>query len=376
MKININQDENGIVKTDIHVPVITEDGKEDEITIPHQIDSKEAAKIQDEIIMLAREMDSKYAGAAKKGLANNEFMTNLAGEYFSKPIVHDNGNLFLKFCTINRLKSFIIGLAKQANNGEPTPIQDLSNAIGIVKPEEKAIVESVVNEVKEEEEPKPAKKKPGRKKKTEDSNMVGYKLFEENADGIKLVESGSIDTSNPEERYIKCTDDEGDIDAMPGDPDYDELVEQRLRKLEYVPELKIRYHREKYPDLPDVVQHGNFIDLYVAKGCKLKEDEFKLIDLGVSVECPKGYWMQLVPRSSTFKKYGIIQTNSFGVIDTSYCGDNDIVMLPVYATRNTQIPKGERICQFRLVRDIPFSIKSVDKLEGPNRGGFGSTGNK
>ena len=86
--------------------------------------------------------------------------------------------------------------------------------------------------------------------------------------------------------------------------------------------------------------------------------------------------MQLVPRSSTFKKYGIIQTNSFGVIDTSYCGDNDIVMLPVYATRNTVIPKGERICQFRLVRDIPFSIKSVDKLEGPDRGGFGSTGRK
>jgi dUTP pyrophosphatase len=140
--------------------------------------------------------------------------------------------------------------------------------------------------------------------------------------------------------------------------------------------MKIRYHKEKYPDLPQVVQHGNFIDLYVAKGCHLKEGEFKLIDLGVSVECPEGYWMQLVPRSSTFKKYGIIQTNSFGVIDTSYCGDNDIVMLPVYATRNTRIPKGERICQFRLVKDIPFNIVEVDKLEGPDRGGFGSTGKK
>lgn len=201
-------------------------------------------------------------------------------------------------------------------------------------------------------------------------------LAKQGLEDKKAEEAEKQEEVTEESPVEEVADDEGDIDAMPGDPEYDELVDQRLRKLEYVPELKIRYHRETYPDLPEVVQHGNFIDLYVAKGCKLKEGEFKLIDLGVSVECPKGYWMQLVPRSSTFKKYGIIQTNSFGVIDTSYCGDNDIVMLPVYATRNTVIPKGERICQFRLVRDIPFSIKSVDKLEGPDRGGFGSTGRK
>ena len=142
------------------------------------------------------------------------------------------------------------------------------------------------------------------------------------------------------------------------------------------PELKIRYHREIYPNLPAVEQHGNFIDLYSAKEYTLKAGEFTLIDLGVSVECPAGYWMQLVPRSSTFKKYGIIETNGFGVIDTSYCGDGDIVKMPAYALRDTTIPANERICQFRLVKDEPFSITEVDKLEGPNRGGFGSTGTK
>jgi len=84
--------------------------------------------------------------------------------------------------------------------------------------------------------------------------------------------------------------------------------------------------------------------------------------------------MQVVPRSSTFKNWGIIQTNSFGVIDTSYCGDNDIVKMPILATRDICIPANTRICQFRLVKDINFDIATVDKLEGPDRGGFGSTG--
>lgn len=140
------------------------------------------------------------------------------------------------------------------------------------------------------------------------------------------------------------------------------------------PELKIRYHREIYPNLPSVEQHGNFIDLYCAKEYTLKAGEFTLIDLGVSVELPDGYWLQLVPRSSTFGKYGIIETNSFGVVDTSYCGDDDIVKMPAYALRDTIIPANERICQFRIVKDEPFDITEVEKLEGPNRGGFGSTG--
>ena len=141
-----------------------------------------------------------------------------------------------------------------------------------------------------------------------------------------------------------------------------------------IPTLKIRYHRDIFPDLPDVEQHGNFIDLYSAETITLSAGEFHMINLGISVECPDGYWMQIVPRSSTFKNWGIIQTNSFGVVDTSYCGDNDIVKLPVIAMRDICIPANTRICQFRLVKDINFDITTVDKLEGADRGGFGSTG--
>ena len=138
--------------------------------------------------------------------------------------------------------------------------------------------------------------------------------------------------------------------------------------------MKIRYHREKYPALPEVKKMGNFIDLYSAEQYTLKKGEFALINLGISIELPEGYWAQIVPRSSTYKKYKVIQTNSFGVIDSEYCGDDDIVMLPVYATEDTVIPANERICQFTIYRDTKFDIEEVDKLEGPNRGGFGSTG--
>ena len=144
----------------------------------------------------------------------------------------------------------------------------------------------------------------------------------------------------------------------------------------FLEKLKIRYHRELFPDLPDVEKHGNFIDLVSAEERTLKAGEFTLLNLGISVECPEGYWMQIVPRSSTFRKLGIIQTNSFGVVDTDYCGDDDIVKMPVYATRDIVIPANERICQFTLVKDVDFCIESVDKLDGPNRGGFGSSDEK
>lgn len=143
-----------------------------------------------------------------------------------------------------------------------------------------------------------------------------------------------------------------------------------------LPVIKIRYHREKYPTLPDIKKMGNFTDLYSAETVILKKGEFKLIPLGVSMKLPEGYWAQIVPRSSTYKKYKIIQANSFGVIDTSYCGDDDMWMLPVIAMEDTTIPANERICQFTIHEDADFALVTVDKLEGPNRGGFGSTGTK
>ena len=145
------------------------------------------------------------------------------------------------------------------------------------------------------------------------------------------------------------------------------------------PHVIIRLHREDYPDLPNVehIPGGDFVDLRSAKEVELKKGEFTYIDTGVSIKLPEGYWGQLVPRSSLYAKYGLIQTNSFGVIDESYCGDEDRWKLPVIALRNTVIPKNERICQFRIVKKQGFDIFNTESpSKGPNRGGFGSTGGK
>lgn len=144
------------------------------------------------------------------------------------------------------------------------------------------------------------------------------------------------------------------------------------------PTLLIRYHREKYPHLIPIDFHpnGDFVDLRCAEDVELKAGEFKLIPFGVSIKLPKGYWGQVVPRSSTFKRYGIIQVNSFGVIDESYCGDNDEWMMPVYATRDTMIYQNNRIAQFRIVKKQSFEMLEVYRLRDNNRGGFGSTGIK
>ena len=158
--------------------------------------------------------------------------------------------------------------------------------------------------------------------------------------------------------------------------EYNKYLDDLKHPGQYIPETEvlIRYHRELFPELPDVEKHGNFYDLCTAEDYELKAGEFTLLNLGVSIKLPSEYWAMLVPRSSTYKKYHIIQTNSMGVIDTEYCGDDDIWMMPVYATQDTFIPKNTRICQFTLQKEEPFSIKPVDKLTNKNRGGFGSTG--
>ena len=120
---------------------------------------------------------------------------------------------------------------------------------------------------------------------------------------------------------------------------------------------------------------GDWIDLRAAEDVELKKGEFRLIPLGVGMKLPKGYEANIVPRSSTFKNYGIIQTNSFAVIDNTYCGDEDMWRMPVYATRDTVINKNDRICQFRINKNQPcVKFETVEKLESINRGGFGSTG--
>ena len=139
--------------------------------------------------------------------------------------------------------------------------------------------------------------------------------------------------------------------------------------------IKIKYHTDEIEKLRYIDGKSDFIDLRAAEDVELKAGEFKLISLGVSMELPKGYEAHIVPRSSTFKTWGIIQTNSMGIVDESYRGDSDIWKMPVYATRDTIIHKNDRICQFRIIEHQPtIEFDEVEHLDGVERGGFGSTG--
>ena len=138
-------------------------------------------------------------------------------------------------------------------------------------------------------------------------------------------------------------------------------------------EILVRYHADIDPI--EKIEQGDWIDLRVAEDVELKPGEYKAISLGVSMQLPKGYEAHVVPRSSTFKHWGVLQTNHMGVIDESYCGDNDIWRFPALATRPCLIEKNSRICQFRIVKKMEdVSLKMVDRLNETNRGGFGSTG--
>ena len=139
--------------------------------------------------------------------------------------------------------------------------------------------------------------------------------------------------------------------------------------------ITVRYFHEDMEPLCYVEGKSDWIDLHTAEEVTLKAGEFRLIPLGVAIALPEGYEAHIVPRSSTFKNYGILQTNSMGVVDSSYCGDNDQWRMPVYATRDVTIEKGARICQFRIMKNQPqLEFLTVDHLDGPDRGGFGSTG--
>lgn len=140
--------------------------------------------------------------------------------------------------------------------------------------------------------------------------------------------------------------------------------------------IKIKYHNkgiEKMTQIPN----GDWIDLRAAETVAMKAGEFRLISLGVSMKLPDGYEAHVVPRSSTFKKWGVLQTNSMGVIDNSYCGENDIWRFPALAMRDTFIEEGDRICQFRIAKKMePVEFVEVEHMDDADRGGFGSTGAK
>jgi len=141
--------------------------------------------------------------------------------------------------------------------------------------------------------------------------------------------------------------------------------------------ITIKYLDPDMEELKYIEGKSDWIDLRSYEDVDLKAGEFKLINLGVCMVIPKGYEAHVAPRSSTFKKWGILQVNSVGIIDNSYCGDGDIWFMPVYATRDTHISKGDRICQFRIFKNQPEIVFiKTDRLGTKDRGGIGSTGTK
>ena len=136
--------------------------------------------------------------------------------------------------------------------------------------------------------------------------------------------------------------------------------------------IKVNTHGNK---LPEAIENGDWIDLRSAETVTLAAGEYRLISLGISMKLPDGYEAHVLPRSSTFKKWGILLVNGMGIIDNSYCGQNDIWGFPALAMRKTTIHEGDRICQFRIAKKQPEILFVEDNLEdNKNRGGFGRTG--
>ena len=139
-------------------------------------------------------------------------------------------------------------------------------------------------------------------------------------------------------------------------------------------QIKIKYLDDSIKRLTYVDGKSDWIDLAAAETVTLKKGEFKLIHLGVAMELPEGYEAHIAPRSSTYKNFKILQTNSVGVVDRSYCGPNDWWKMAVYATEDTTINKGDRIAQFRIIENQPKLNFVESELTGKDRGGFGCTG--
>ena len=139
--------------------------------------------------------------------------------------------------------------------------------------------------------------------------------------------------------------------------------------------IRIKYINPNMEKLDYIDGKSDWIDLRCAERTEIRAGEMKLVPLGIAMQLPAGYEAHVVPRSSTFKKWGILQANSMGVIDESYCGDNDQWFMPAYAVRDTVIEAGDRICQFRIVEHQPRIIfEETAQLSNADRGGFGSTG--
>lgn len=141
--------------------------------------------------------------------------------------------------------------------------------------------------------------------------------------------------------------------------------------------IKVRYLNDKVEELKYIGGKSDWIDLRAAEDVEMKKGDFKLIPLGVAMQLPAGYEAHMIPCSSTYKNFGVIQANHMGMFDESYCGDNDQWYFPAIAMRDTIIHAGERICQFRIIEHQPhLNFIKVESLGNRNRGGLGSTGTK
>lgn len=139
-------------------------------------------------------------------------------------------------------------------------------------------------------------------------------------------------------------------------------------------EILVKYH-DKDAGKIEKIPVGDWVDLRSAERVDMASGQFSIISLGVSMKLPEGYEAHVLPRSSTFKKWGILLVNGMGIIDESYCGNHDVWGFPALAMRDTTILKGDRICQFRIVKKMPeVMFTEVDDMKDPDRGGYGSTG--
>lgn len=139
-------------------------------------------------------------------------------------------------------------------------------------------------------------------------------------------------------------------------------------------QIKVKYFDKEIEKISKIAI-GDWIDLRAAKTIEMKQFDYQLIPLGIGMKLPEGYEANVVPRSSTFKNFGILQTNSYAVIDESYCGNEDQWFFPALAMRDTVIQKGDRICQFRINKKMEsVEILEVEQLDEKSRGGIGSTG--
>lgn len=137
--------------------------------------------------------------------------------------------------------------------------------------------------------------------------------------------------------------------------------------------IKVKYFRDVTPI--SISEKGDWIDLRAGIDVSLTKGQEALIPLGVGMILPEGYEAHILPRSSTLKKFRIIQGNHMGIVDNSYSGDEDEWMMSVIAVDDVEIHKNDRICQFRIMKKQPeLNFVSVDRLNEVSRGGFGSTG--